>query len=59
MCFLFPAGNHVEAAAIQEIAGELRQIADLLERNVVARAAQNLSWNISHSTPEVSLIFVV
>ncbi|XP_028263805.1 BH3 interacting domain death agonist [Parambassis ranga] len=44
--------NPVEAEAIQEIAGELRHIGDLLEHNVVARATQNLSRNILDSSPE-------
>lgn len=51
----FPVGNNVDAAALQRIAEELREIADQLEHNVVAQAAQNLRRNISSSPSEVSL----
>lgn len=45
-------GNHAEVAAIQRVAEELREIAAQLEHNVVARATQNLSRNISDSSSE-------
>ncbi|XP_070687322.1 BH3 interacting domain death agonist [Pempheris klunzingeri] len=41
--------NHEEAAALQQVAEDLRQIAALLEHNAVARATHNLSRNISTS----------
>ncbi|KAI3371582.1 hypothetical protein L3Q82_024152 [Scortum barcoo] len=46
-------GNHAEAAAYQQVAEELRQIAAQLEHNMVARATQNLSRNIAASPSEV------
>ncbi|XP_070764136.1 BH3 interacting domain death agonist isoform X2 [Enoplosus armatus] len=44
--------NHAEPAVVQQIAEELREIADHFEHNVVAQATQNLSRNISHSPPD-------
>lgn len=52
----FSAGNREEAAALLRVAEELREIAAQLEHNVVARATQNLSRNISTSPSEVSLL---
>lgn len=54
--FLFPAGNHADAAALQQVAQELREIADQFERCVVAQATRNLSRNILTSPSEVSLL---
>ena len=53
----FPAGNREEAADLQQIALELRDIADQLEHNMVARATQNLSRNISAAPSDVSLLW--
>lgn len=44
--------NHEEAAALQQIAEELREIAAQLEHNVVAQATQNLARNVSASRSE-------
>ncbi|XP_068459668.1 BH3 interacting domain death agonist [Clinocottus analis] len=44
--------NRAEAADLQQIAEELRDIADQLEHNVVAEATRNLSRNISASPSE-------
>ncbi|XP_044049388.1 BH3 interacting domain death agonist [Siniperca chuatsi] len=44
--------NHAEAAALQQVAEGLREIAAQLEHNVVAQATQNLSRNISNSPSE-------
>ncbi|XP_033489864.1 BH3 interacting domain death agonist isoform X1 [Epinephelus lanceolatus] len=44
--------NEAEAAAIQQVAEGLREIADQIEHNVVAQATQNLSKNISTSPSE-------
>ncbi|XP_049429352.1 BH3 interacting domain death agonist isoform X2 [Epinephelus fuscoguttatus] len=44
--------NQAEAAAIQQVAEGLREIADQIEHNVVARATQNLSKNIFTSPSE-------
>ncbi|XP_047452320.1 BH3 interacting domain death agonist isoform X2 [Mugil cephalus] len=41
--------NNEEVAALQEVAGMLRDIADQFEHNAVARATQNLCNNISRS----------
>jgi len=41
--------DHAEAAALQEVAAELREIAAQLEYNVVVRATQNLRENILSS----------
>lgn len=49
-------GNRAEAAALQQVAEELREIAAQLEHNVVARATQNLSRNMSSSPSDVSLL---
>ncbi|TMS05232.1 hypothetical protein E3U43_004482 [Larimichthys crocea] len=46
---LRPQGNHAGAAAIQQVAEGLRDIAAQLEHDVVARATQNLSRNLSNS----------
>lgn len=51
----FPVGEHGEAAALQQVAEGLREIAAQLEHNVVAQATQNLRRNISTSPSEVSL----
>lgn len=48
-----------DAAAIQQVAEGLREIAAQLEHNVVAQATQNLSNNVLSSTTQVSLIFWV
>jgi len=42
-------GDHAEAAAVQEVAAGLREIAAQLEHNVVAQATRNLSNNILSS----------
>ncbi|XP_059190707.1 BH3 interacting domain death agonist [Centropristis striata] len=44
--------NNGDAAALQQVAEELREIADQLEHNMVAQATQNLSRNISTSPTE-------
>ncbi|XP_070828726.1 BH3 interacting domain death agonist [Chaetodon trifascialis] len=45
-------GNHANAAALQQVAEELREIAAGLEHSVVFRATQNLSRNIRTSPSE-------
>lgn len=45
-------GEHGEAAALQQVAEGLREIAAQLEHNVVAQATQNLRRNISTSPSE-------
>lgn len=45
-------GNHADAAALQQVAEALRDIAAQLEHNVVAQATQNLSRNIMTSPCE-------
>lgn len=45
-------GNHADAAALQQVAQELREIADQFERCVVAQATRNLSRNILTSPSE-------
>ncbi|XP_068169218.1 BH3 interacting domain death agonist isoform X2 [Antennarius striatus] len=42
-------GDHVDAAAIHQVAEELRGIAAQIELNIVARATENLSRNIQTS----------
>ncbi|KAG8012457.1 hypothetical protein GBF38_020220 [Nibea albiflora] len=46
---LEPQGNHAGAAAIQQVAEGLRDIAAQLEHDVVAQATQNLSRNLLNS----------
>uniref|UniRef100_A0A3B4XYR2 BH3-interacting domain death agonist n=1 Tax=Seriola lalandi dorsalis TaxID=1841481 RepID=A0A3B4XYR2_SERLL len=48
----WPIGNHEAAAAPQQVAIELREIADQLEREVVAQATVNLRRRISASNYE-------
>lgn len=43
-----------DVAAIQEVAAEIRVIADQFEQDVVAQAAQNLSWTLQNSPLHVS-----
>lgn len=53
-----PVGNHGDAAALQQVAEALRDIAAQLEHNVVAQATQNLSRNIMTSPCDVSIFFI-
>lgn len=45
-------GNNADAAALQQVAEALREIAAQLEHNVVAQATQNLGRNIMNSPYE-------
>lgn len=46
---------HADAAAVQQVAEELKDIADQLEHGLLAEAAQNLRRNLLISTSDVSL----
>lgn len=46
---------HAGAVAVQQVAEELKDIANQLERRLVAEAAQNLRRNLLISTSDVSL----
>lgn len=52
--FYFFFGKREDAAVIQQVAEELREIAAQLEQRVVAEATQNLKRNLLASNSDVS-----
>lgn len=55
----FPRKCSYDVAAVQEVAAEIRVIADQFEQDVVAQAAQNLSRTLQNSPLHVSGFFFV
>lgn len=54
--YVFPCNRfHAGAAAAQQVARELRELADQFERSVVAEAAENLRKSLLTSAIDVSL----